>query len=68
MSLDDGRNARTPATDVRRWWAAVPLIVLLVIPLAVVLIDSVPLALTVIVVGIAASSFAVRMAIRPPTG
>lgn len=68
MSLDDGRNARTPATGDRRWWTAVPLIVLLVIPLAVVLIDSIPLALTVIVVGIAAASFAVRMAVRPPTG
>lgn len=67
MSQDDGRNARTPATGDRRWWAAVPLIMLVLIPLAVALSDSIVLVVTVVAIGIVAESLAVRMAIRPTT-
>lgn len=68
MSSDRVRSTETSSSGGdRRWWAAVPLIVMVVAPLAVVFGEQLGIVgvLSIIAVGIVAESFAVRMAVRP---
>jgi hypothetical protein len=70
MSSDKVRRTEpTSSGGDRRWWAAVPLIVMVVAPLVVVFGEPLGIAgvLCVIAVGIVAESIAVRMAVRPST-
>ena len=68
MSNDEVRGTEpSPRGGDRRWWAAVPLIVLVVAPLLVVFGEQLGVVgvLVIIAIGIVAESFAVRMAVRP---
>jgi len=70
MSSDKVRRTEpTSSVGDRRWWAAIPLIVMVVAPLVVVFGE--PLGIVgvccIIAVGIVAESIAVRMAVRPST-